>query len=264
MRKSAFILFFFTFNLLAAQNIRVLDSKSKSPLPGASIELKLIEGNSIFLGSDENGDATANSHHFEKQKYALLKVSYIGYQMYLDTLFSGENKIILLQPKDYLIDDVVVTAQYSPTSVENSVHKIKVISRQKIDDMAAVNLRDVLTNELNIRISQDNVLGSGMSLQGISGQNVKILIDGVPVIGRMDGQIDLNQINLNNVERIELIEGPLSVNYGSNALAGTINIITKKHQDEKLSLGINSYTENIGTYNLETNIGFTFHRKKLF
>ncbi len=53
----------------------------------------------------------------------------------------------------------------------------------------------MLTNELNVRLSQDNVLGSSLSIQGISGQNIKILVDGVPVIGRLDGNIDLNQIN---------------------------------------------------------------------
>ena len=68
-----------------------------------------------------------------------------------------------------------------------------------------------------------------MSVQGLSGENVKILIDGVPVVGRLNGNVDLSQINLTNIERVEIVEGPLSVNYGTNALAGTINLITKKN-----------------------------------
>ena len=85
------------------------------------------------------------------------------------------------------LETFVVTAQYEKTTKEKAVNKIKVIEREKIEAIGAVNLRDVLSNENNIRISQDNVLGSFMSLQGISGQNVKILIDGVPIIGRLNG-----------------------------------------------------------------------------
>ena len=155
-------------------------------------------------------------------------VTHIGYESILDTLKKGEFKTLLLVPKVIEVNEVVITAQYAPNSLEKAVHKIKVIDRKKIELMGAVNLEDVLTNEANVRISQDNVLGSSTSIQGVSGQNVKILIDGVPVIGRLGGNIDLSQINLNDIERIEIIEGPLSVEYGSNALAGTINLITKK------------------------------------
>ena len=59
----------------------------------------------------------------------------------------------------------------------------------------------------------------------MSGENVKIMIDGVPVIGRQNGNLDLSQLNLLGIEHVEIIEGPLSVNYGNNALVGTINLI---------------------------------------
>lgn len=241
---------------LSAQKITVLN-EDNNPLIGATIILKTINGEFFYSSTDLQGNSFFNTEQFRGGEYLFLSATYIGYDTFNDTLFHGVDKTIRMSPKPYLIDDVVVTAQYSPTSIENSVHKIKVIDQQKIENMAAVNLRDVLTNELNVRLAQDNILGTGMSLQGINGQNVKILIDGVPVIGRLNGEIDLNQINLNNVERIEIVEGPLSVNYGSNALAGTINIITKKEQKEKLHLGLNTYTESIGTYNIETNIGYS-------
>ena len=149
------------------------------------------------------------------------------------------------------LETFVVTAQYKKTKQENTIHKIKVIDREKINSLGAVNLKDVLSNEINLRISQDNILGSSMSIQGVSGQNIKILIDGIPVIGRLGGNIDLSQINLNNVERIEIIEGPLAVNYGTDALAGTVNIITKKTFDNKINLKLNNYVESVGQYNTD-------------
>ncbi|MEL6132646.1 MAG: TonB-dependent receptor plug domain-containing protein, partial [Bacteroidota bacterium] len=128
--------------------------------------------------------------------------------------------------QDYAVDSVVITGQYTPQSLDQAIHPIRTISAEKIERMAAVNLGDVLENELNIRLSQDNILGQSLSIQGLSGENVKILIDGVPVIGRQNGNIDLGQLNLLGIERIEVVEGPLSVNYGTQALAGTINLIT--------------------------------------
>ena len=190
-------------------------------------------------------------------------MSYIGYKTLIDTINSQESKTYILEPTEVSLNQVVVTAQYSESDPEKAVHKIRIIDRKKIEAMGAVNLTDVLRNENNIRISQDNILGSSMGLQGISGQNVKVLIDGVPVIGRLDGNIDLSQINLNNIERIEIVEGPLSVNYGTDALAGTINLITKKDQKKKFEVGLNSYYESAGQYNLDGRVGMKLGKGQL-
>ncbi len=184
-----------------------------------------------------------------------LRINYVGTLPVFDTLFELGNFSYKLAPIDVSINEVVVTGQYVPDIAANTVHTIKVISRKKIDMMAAQNLKDVLTNELNIRLGQDNILGSSMSLQGITGQNIKILIDGVPVIGRLNGDIDISQINLNNVERIEIVEGPLSVNFGTDALAGTINLIMKKGQRHAWTAGAGAYYESNGQYNVSANAG---------
>jgi outer membrane receptor for ferrienterochelin and colicins len=142
------------------------------------------------------------------------------------------------------LNDAIVTGQYGENSLKNSVFKVKVIDAQRIQQQGAVNLKDVLANEINIRINQDPALGSSINLQGVTGQNIKILIDGVPVIGREGGNVDLTQINLNNVERIELVEGPMSVNFGSDALGGVINIITKKAVTKNTSFNLGTYNEH--------------------
>ena len=92
------------------------------------------------------------------------------------------------------LKEVVITGQFTETSSEDAVHKIRVIGNKKLNSGIYNDLGNILEKELNIKLSQDNVLGSSISLQGISGQNVKILIDDIPVIGRMNGNIDLSQI----------------------------------------------------------------------
>ncbi len=204
--------------------------------------------------------AAFTKHH----KEVVISITFIGFQGLTDTVATSLSALeYQLSPEDQLLNQFVVTAQYAPNSPEKAVHKVRIIDEAKIERMAAVNLEDVLTNEVNIRISQDAVLGSSISMQGMSGEKVKIMIDGVPMIGRQNGNLDLNQINLNNIERIEIIEGPLSVNYGTSALAGTINLITKKESKEKTSASISSYYESIGTYNIQGTVAQQFGKARL-
>lgn len=166
---------------------------------------------------------------------------------------------------------VVVTGQYKPQSVKNSVYQVRVITKERIQKQGAVKLQDVLNNELNIRFSQDPALGgSDITMLGLPGQNVKILIDGLPMIGRQgtSNEININQIDVNTIERIEIVEGPMSVVYGSDALAGVINIITKKANPSQLSVTARLQEETVGKeYGVKggihsQNVGLSLRHKK--
>ncbi len=153
------------------------------------------------------------------------------------------------------LDEVVVTAQYAPTSSKNSLHVVKVIKAEDIKRQGQISLAEVLTNQLNLLVNTDPILGNGLQIQGIGGENVQIMIDGVPVIGRSNGNIDLSQINLQNIERIEIIEGAMSATYGSNASGGVINLITKKVQAENIQIESQNQYESIGILNNSFSIG---------
>ncbi|MDW8159086.1 MAG: TonB-dependent receptor [Bacteroidia bacterium] len=185
-----------------------------------------------------------------------IRVEYLGLEPKLDTTdFKTQDTLhITLQGKPILLGDVVITGQYRITSQEHATYKVKVINQERIIQQGAINLSDILANELNIRLRQDMMLGTSLTIQGLSGQNIKILIDGVPLIGRLNGDIDLTQINLNNIEKIEIIEGPMSVIYGTDAMGGVINLITKKGIAQKIQLGANAYYESIGKYNFDFNL----------
>lgn len=199
----------------------------------------------------------------ESETPFILVISKIGYITVADTLNPGENKTYSLATSNINLKDVVITGQFEAVTADKSVQKVRVIDRQRIEQQGAVNLRDLLTNELNIRLDQDAVLGSQLNIMGISGANVKILIDGVPVIGRNDGNIDISQINLNNIERVEIIEGPMSVIYGTDAIAGTINLITKKPGNKLYTANINTQYETVGTYNADINAGVQYKNTQL-
>ncbi|MDR9398108.1 MAG: TonB-dependent receptor [Salibacter sp.] len=241
--------------LSAQVSLNVFDAESGAPLPNAHILYSGIYANKKkAVLTDVDGKAVISDSGLAKQQKVAVSVSYIGYGKVNDTLSYPGDYTIELYPESQFLNEFVVTGQYGKESTEKTVHNVRIVTREKMEKMAAVTLKDVLENEPNIRISKDPVLGSGLSMQGISGQNVNIMIDGVPIIGRQDGNIDLSQINLENIERIEIVEGPLSVNYGTNALAGTINLITKKEYQNNTEVNINSQIESIGTFNASAQV----------
>lgn len=169
---------------------------------------------------------------------------------------------IKMEKSAVLMSDIVVTAQNTPILATQSVYKVNTISAAQIGQRGAVSLNDVLNYEMNNFVSNDNILGSSLSIGGIGGQNVKILLNGIPVTGRENGNIDLGQINMNNVKRIETIQGPMSVIYGSNALGGVINVITNQ-SNKKLTGNVKSFMESVGRYNLAGNVSVSKKRHSL-
>jgi outer membrane receptor for ferrienterochelin and colicins len=239
-------LFLFTFPAVGQnQMVKVLDKHTGEPVPFAyvcieSLDKKLRSNNLTDINGTVN--ITFNS-------LVQVAVSSVGYTSLIDTIKPGKSFTFYLEQAPTGLSEVVVTGQLTPQRVDKSIYKVDVISGLQIEEKAAQNLQELLTTELNIRSTQDNVLGSGLSIQGLTGENVKILIDGVPVIGRQNGIIDMSQIDLSNVDHVEIVEGPMSVIYGSNALAGAVNIITKDNSRSKLRGQLNTYYETVGVYN---------------
>lgn len=147
------------------------------------------------------------------------------------------------------LEEVVVTGQIKTQTLKSAIHQVRIITKDRIAKQGAVNLQAVLKNELNISFNQDAATGgSDITMMGIKGQNVKILIDGLPMVGRQgtSNEININQIDINTIERIEIVEGPMAVQYGADALAGVINIITKKNKSTKVQVHASIQEETVG------------------
>lgn len=147
------------------------------------------------------------------------------------------------------LSEVVVTGQLEPQSIKKSVFNVRVISEQDIKQLAANNLADVLNQYLNISIRTSGSDGrSTVSMFGLDSQYFKILVDNVPLVSDtgMGNNIDLSQVNLNDVERIEIIEGSMGVTHGANAVTGVLNIITKKKAAHKWEINVSAQEETVG------------------
>lgn len=147
------------------------------------------------------------------------------------------------------LDEIVITGQYKPQSVKKSVYQVRVISRNDIDRQAGNNLADLLNQSLNFNIVPNAASGkSGVRLFGLDAKYFKILVDNIPMINDegLGNNADLTQINLDDVEQIEIVEGSMGVEYGANAVSGIINIITKKNSEHRWEITPSIQEETVG------------------
>lgn len=191
-------------------------------------------------------------------------VKALGYKEQVRTISLADVKVekggyrytIFMDERIHEVNEIVVTGQSKPILASQSIYKVNVISNTQIAQRAANNLSEVLNYEMNNFISNDNILGSSVSMAGIGGQNVKILLNGIPLSGRENGNIDLGQLNLSNIKRVEMIQGPMSVVYGSNAMGGVVNLITQP-PNASTRFNVRSYLESIGRYNINGSANFS-------
>lgn len=139
-------------------------------------------------------------------------------------------------------DEVVVTATRTERKLSNVAVPVIIVSNKIIERAGSLRLKDILQEQTGLFIT--NGFGAGVQLQGLSPDYTLILIDGEPLVGRTAGVLDLNRLNVGNIKKIEIVKGPGSSLYGSEAMAGVINIITEKPAGTKLDAGL-----RYGTYN---------------
>ncbi|MCA1744786.1 MAG: TonB-dependent receptor plug domain-containing protein, partial [Bacteroidales bacterium] len=126
------------------------------------------------------------------------------------------------------INEIVVTATGTPNPLSDSPVHTEVISEKKIASLQAASVEELLTAFNPSFSTQPNVMGTNLSMNGLPNDFILILVDGQRMTGDFSGSVDLSRIDMDNVARIEIVKGAASALYGSDAMGGVINIITKK------------------------------------
>ncbi len=135
------------------------------------------------------------------------------------------------------LDEVVVTATRNERTLGLLPMPVTLVSKAQIRTMGSLRLNDVLNEQTGlVSVPQVNGSGNGLQLQGFDPDYTLILLDGEPLIGRTTGSLDLSRVTIGNIKRIEIVKGPSSSLYGSDALAGVVNIITERPQGMRGSL----------------------------
>lgn len=219
----------------------------------------LVKGTNIYVTSDASG------HFFLKnlpEGKHMLEASGIGY-------VPGQREVVIEPRKSVEVsfelsedlmelEQVVVSGSRSETTRRNSPSLVNVLNNKIFDAAAASSLADGLSYQPGVRV-EDNCQNCGFTqvrINGLDGHYSQILMDSRPVYSALTGVYGLEQIPANMIDRVEVVRGGGSALFGSSAIGGTVNIITKdpsynsaEFTHTLTSLGISGALDNNSTLN---------------
>lgn len=131
--------------------------------------------------------------------------------------------------EELFLDDIVVTASKYSEKISDTAVSMEVLTQEDIQEKSSQNVAELLRDLTGIYISDYGGLAGQklISIRGSESNQVLVLMDGQVINSSQNGQIDLSQLPVEQIERIEVLKGPASALYGANALGGVVNIITK-------------------------------------
>ena len=240
MKKIILLLLFsiFMVNNMKAQYIvsgRISDADGIS-LPGASIIVKEIP--TLGTVADSNG---LYQIKLPLNRPYILIASFIGYDSVTKTVSEEkkEEQDFHLTENLQALGEVVVTATRTPKLLKDAPIVTRVITERDIQRTDATHIGDLLQTEIpGIEFSYSMNQQTSLNMSGFGGNSVLFLVDGERLAGETLDNVDYSRLNMDNVGRIEIVKGAASSLYGSNAVGGVVNIISKQ-SEEPWSVNIN-------------------------
>lgn len=155
------------------------------------------------------------------------------------------------------LQEVIVTGTRTERSIATLPLPTQIITGESIQKSGLSRLNEIIQEQTGLITVPDFGGSEGIQMQGLDATYVMILIDGQPLFGRSAGTLDLSRISVNNIERIEIVKGASSCLYGSEALAGVVNIITKNAKiTGKLKGNVNYKLATFNTHDVATTLEY--------
>ena len=209
--------------------IKVIDIDGK---PIENVFIESIDNNDSIDGlgkTDINGFFFINDPN---QNFKKIKLSHIGYlEKVIDLDILNSNDIIL-EFNNIKSEQVVITGLRTQTYIKDTPVLTHVITSEDIKKSAYSSVKEALEMSLpnvqNVMSSHAGISNEEVKIQGLDNKYLLFLVDGKRVSGEFAGNLDFRMLDLSNIDRIEIVEGGMSSLYGSSAIGGVVNIITKK------------------------------------
>ena len=229
-KNNMYFYFFILISFIYSYQFQGLVVNTKNE-PISSVNIELIDYN-YGVATDQNGYYSINDID---ENQIRIKLSHIGYY---EKIISQDRKlnnfIIILDEKVDNLDEITITGLRREIYIKDSPILTRVINSQDIEESSYSNVKDILEmsipNIQNVISSHAGISNNNLKIQGLDSRHMLFLIDGTRVSGEFAGNIDFNMLDLSNVERIEIVEGGMSSLYGSSAIGGVVNIITKNNK----------------------------------
>ena len=159
------------------------------------------------------------------------------------------------------LEPVVITASHTPKALKEAPVVTRLITLHDIKITDATNIQDMLTQEIpGLEFGFAMTQETSLNMSGFGGNAVLFLVDGERMAGETMDNVDYNRMNLDNVGRIEIVKGASSALYGSNAVGGVVNIISRENQ-EPWTANVNSRYNTFG-HEWRNGASFSFNTEK--
>lgn len=182
--------------------------------------------------------------------------------VFISTFCFPQNEEVKEQPTFLTqeLDEVIISATRTLRELSSLPLPAQIVTKKEIQKINALRLNDLLNEQTGLTTVSDFGGGEGIQMQGLDSQYTLILIDGMPLIGRAAGTLDLNRIALGNVKQIEIVKGASSSLYGSEALGGVVNIITDRPKQGMSG----SLSHRLGSFNTnDTGLNLGYRKEKI-
>ena len=186
------------------------------------------------------------------KKIILVTVALLTWSAAVSQIHKMERSDSSMMSRTYTLNPVVVTGSGHHQRLKSTATPVHVLSRQEIKEQGITTFDGALTRMMPQVSMAPNSMGTFLRLNGLGNKYILILINGQKLTGDISNNVDLNRINMARVKRIEVLDGAASSLYGSDAIAGVINIITDQPTRDLVSVtsdtrvsGHGQLTENI-------------------
>ena len=236
----------FVTTLANAQHVlkaRILDAQTTRPLVGANASVK---GTTIGATTNEDGLIELKNIPGGKQ---VIVISFVGYEnQKLDLNFPVEQQepvTVFMFPKGEEMEEVIISATRSRRTIANLPTRVEVISGEELGEkgnMKPGDIRMLLNETTGIRTQQTSATSynSSIRIQGLDGKYTQLLKDGFPLYSGFSGGLSLLQVVPLDLQQVEVIKGASSTLYGGGAIAGLVNLVSKRPTEEgELNLLLN-------------------------
>lgn len=221
--------------------ISVRHALTNQPIPGATI---LLVGMSTGNVTDSVGFTTLR---LPTTGAHLIRISAVSYQSVTQTVTvpATDTLRIRLEPAEEELDEVTVSTTRSGRNVADEPTRIEVIDSEELDEkanMLPANISVILRESPGIQVQQTSVTSANATfrIQGLDGRYTQLLQDGLPLYSGFSSGLSLMQVPPLNLKQVEVVKGCQSTLYGSGAIAGLVNLVTKEPTRERdLSFLIN-------------------------
>jgi outer membrane receptor for ferrienterochelin and colicins len=220
----------------------IRDSETQQPLVGATAAIQ-----STSIGATTNGNGEVQLLDIPDGRQ-IIRFSFIGYEEQLDTvtfpLTQSAPLVVLLVPAGEELEEVVVTTTRSSRTIADIPTRVEAITLEELGEKANMkpgDIRMLLNESTGIQTQQTSATSASATIriQGLDGRYTQILQDGFPLYSGFSSGLSIMQIPPLNLYQVEVIKGSSSTLYGGGAIAGLVNLITKKptHEGELSFMG---------------------------